>query len=113
MRSLFAAVVSAALCASASSALAYLSTDLRSHMLEPRWNAQGSAVCPESYDYVRNVRACRLRGEDSYARMLDGEPASVKPGWSRSGSAVCPANYDYRARPGRNSRTGLCHRRPD
>ena len=111
MKVLFAALASAVICASATSALAYLSTDVRPHIVKPKWNKQGSAVCPDLHDYVKKVGACRARGAGSYAGILDG--ASVKPTWTRGGSAVCPSNYDYRARSKRNIRTGLCHLRPN
>lgn len=49
----------------------------------PRWNRQGSAVCPDNYDFVRGW--CKPR--TGYR---------LPPRWNSAGSAVCPAGYDYR-----------------
>jgi hypothetical protein len=63
--------------------------------VRPHWNYEGSAVCPDGYDYLRSL--CRSR--DGFYR-IEGGPGSegVRPHWNRLGSAVCPEGYDYHAR---------------
>jgi hypothetical protein len=68
----------------------------------PRWNYQGSAVCPDGFDYYANRGLCISRGYGGgyygggggYGG--DGVPAR----WNRAGSAVCPQGYDYHAHSG-------------
>jgi len=70
-------------------------------VVRPRWNYQGSAVCPDGYDYVQPW--CRARGYygggDYYRRSNRGYGGEegVRPRWNRLGSAVCPEGYDYHA----------------
>ena len=67
--------------------------------VRPQWNYQGSAVCPEGYDYVQPW--CRARGYyggggyygRSYGGGYGGE--GIPPRWNHLGSAVCPDGYDY------------------
>lgn len=63
--------------------------------VRPQWNYQGSAVCPEGYDYLGGL--CRARG---YGGPRYGYGGGVEPRWNRRGSAVCPEGYDYHARSG-------------
>lgn len=70
----------------------------REGYVEPRWNSRGSAVCPESYDYVYGW--CRPREPYGYGRgyghgrgRAGGE--AIPPRWNSAGSAVCPNGYDY------------------
>jgi hypothetical protein len=71
--------------------------------VRPQWNSQGSAVCPDGYDYRGGL--CRARGGyeygggPGYRRGYDGG-GGVEPRWNRAGSAVCPEGYDYHARSG-------------
>jgi hypothetical protein len=77
-------------------------------LVRPQWNYQGSAVCPEGYDYFQGW--CRPRG--SYGPGYGGPryggrgPGdyyggdAVEPRWNRAGSAVCPQGYDYHAHSG-------------
>jgi hypothetical protein len=60
----------------------------------PRWNAAGSAVCPDGYDYYAGW--CRARGY-GYGRGYYGPSRreGVPPRWNALGSAVCPDGYDY------------------
>jgi hypothetical protein len=69
--------------------------------VRPRWNYEGSAVCPDGFDYVRGL--CRDRGGYYRLQADDGGPggAGIRPHWNRLGSAVCPEGYDYYARVGR------------
>jgi hypothetical protein len=62
--------------------------------VRPHWNYEGSAVCPDSYDYVRGL--CRMRG--GFYRLPPRDEDSVPAHWNRLGSAVCPEGYDYHAR---------------
>jgi hypothetical protein len=71
-------------------------------VVRPRWNYEGSAVCPDGYDYVQPW--CRARGGyggrgsyygRSYGGGYGGE--GIPPRWNRLGSAVCPQGYDYHA----------------
>jgi hypothetical protein len=62
--------------------------------VRPHWNYEGSAVCPDGYDYVRGL--CRSR--DGFYRLQPRDEDSVRPHWNRLGSAVCPEGYDYHAR---------------
>jgi hypothetical protein len=50
----------------------------------PSWNSQGSAVCPENYDYFIESGLCMPRVE-----------SRAPPSWNNQGSAVCPEFYDY------------------
>ena len=71
----------------------------------PRWNYQGSAVCPDGYDYYANQGLCISRGGYGYGRGYGGGYYRGGPGygggpgfpprWNRYGSAVCPTGYDY------------------
>ncbi|HEX2725230.1 MAG TPA: hypothetical protein VHN20_05375 [Beijerinckiaceae bacterium] len=67
--------------------------------VEPRWNYQGSAVCPERYDFDDGW--CKPRGAGYYGEG-GGSPA-LPPRWTPDGSAVCPSGYDYLS--------GACRRR--
>lgn len=72
----------------------------------PRWNYQGSAVCPSGFDYFAGEGLCMSRGGNGGGTRYgggyrggyggDGVPAR----WNRAGSAVCPQGYDYHARSG-------------
>src|SRR3954447_12095562 len=74
--------------------------------VRPQWNYQGSAVCPEGYDYIQGL--CRARGGygGGYGRPSYDGPRyrgggyggdGVEPRWNRRGSAVCPEGYDFHA----------------
>jgi hypothetical protein len=70
----------------------------------PGWNYQGSAVCPDGFDYYASEGLCIARG---YGRRGYGGPSygggygdGIEPRWNRRGSAVCPEGYDYHARSG-------------
>jgi hypothetical protein len=72
-------------------------------LVRPRWNYEGSAVCPDGYDYVQPW--CRARGyygggRGYYRRSYGGSYAGegIPPRWNSLGSAVCPQGYDYHAR---------------
>ena len=72
----------------------------------PRWNYQGSAVCPEGHDYYNGL--CHPRGYGYGRSRRYGEPyygggqyaGGVPPRWNHLGSAVCPNYYDYYAQVG-------------
>lgn len=68
--------------------------------VRPQWNYQGSAVCPDGYDYRGGL--CRARGYGGgYARYGGGYGGGgIPPRWNRAGSAVCPEGYDYHAHSG-------------
>lgn len=89
--------------------------------VRPQFNYQGSAVCPDGYDYAGGL--CRSRGyqgmgskfgggyggareyggggrEYGNQRYGGGGGGGVEPRWNRAGSAVCPQGYDYHARSG-------------
>jgi hypothetical protein len=70
--------------------------------VRPQWNYEGSAVCPDGYDYRGGL--CRARGGygyDSGPRYGGGDGGNgVEPRWNRRGSAVCPEGYDYHAYSG-------------
>jgi len=74
--------------------------------VRPQWNYQGSAVCPDGFDYAGGL--CRARGYGSRAEYRGGPGyggagyggGGVEPRWNRSGSAVCPEGYDFHARSG-------------
>jgi hypothetical protein len=79
--------------------------------VRPQWNYQGSAVCPNGYDYFANQGLCIARGGyggGPYGRPGYGGPRyeggyaddGIAPRWNRLGSAVCPNGYDYHARSG-------------
>jgi hypothetical protein len=74
----------------------------------PRWTYDGSAVCPNNYDYRGGM--CRERGRGygggygtyrghgyggGYAGGYGGGSESVPARWNRRGQAVCPDNFDY------------------
>jgi hypothetical protein len=42
------------------------------HAVRPRWNYQGSAVCPDGYDYYASQGACISRGGSDYGRGYGG-----------------------------------------
>jgi hypothetical protein len=66
--------------------------------VRPHWNALGSAVCPDNYDYYRGW--CRERdygGGPNDREDYGGPGGGVPPQWNSLGSAVCPSNYDYYA----------------
>jgi hypothetical protein len=77
-------------------------------LVRPQWNYQGSAVCPEGYDFIQGW--CRPRG-GGYGPRYGGPQYGgrgprgyggdgVEPRWNRAGSAVCPEGYDFHARSG-------------
>ena len=73
----------------------------------PQWNYQGSAVCPQNYDYYANQGLCISRGGYGYGRGYGGprygggyRGDGIPPRWNRLGSAVCPSGYDYYANVG-------------
>lgn len=82
--------------------------------IQPRWR-NGSAVCPEGYDYDRG--RCKPQGQ--YGRGRGGNYGDrggyygerrrardgVPPRFNRRGSAVCPEGYDY------YDNAGLCFSR--
>jgi hypothetical protein len=73
----------------------------------PRWNYQGSAVCPNGYDYYADQGLCISRGGYGYGRGYGGPGygggygghygggPGLRPQWNQYGSAVCPSGYDY------------------
>jgi hypothetical protein len=70
---------------------------LAQQAVRPQWNYQGSAVCPEGYDFIQGL--CRSRGGYGYGPQYGGG-GGVRPRWTRSGSAVCPEGYDFHAHSG-------------
>jgi hypothetical protein len=42
------------------------------HAVRPKWNYQGSAVCPNGYDYYAGRGACISRGGYGYGRGYRG-----------------------------------------
>jgi hypothetical protein len=64
--------------------------------VQPQWNRQGSAVCPNGYDFdagwckPREERQGRRGGYRGYGRS-----DAMQPRWNSRGSAVCPEGYDY------------------
>ena len=71
----------------------------------PRWNYQGSAVCPDGFDYFAGDGLCIFRGGYGGSRYSRGYEDGyggdgIPPRWNRAGSAVCPQAYDYHARSG-------------
>jgi hypothetical protein len=69
--------------------------------VRPQWNYEGSAVCPDGYDYYARSGLCRARGGYGYGpRYGGGYGGGIPPRWNRVGSAVCPQGYDYHAQVG-------------
>jgi hypothetical protein len=82
--------------------------------VRPQWNYQGSAVCPNGFDYYASEGLCIARGGygggGNFGRpAYNGRPQyggggyagnGVPPTWNRQGSAVCPEYYDYHAHSG-------------
>jgi len=69
--------------------------------VRPQWNYEGSAVCPDGYDYYARSGLCRSRGGYGYGpRYGGGYGGGIPPRWNRVGSAVCPQGYDYHAQVG-------------
>ena len=73
--------------------------------VRPQWNYQGSAVCPEGYDYYAGRGLCIARGGYGYGPRYGGDygggyGGGIPPRWNRAGSAVCPQGYDYHAHSG-------------
>ena len=74
----------------------------------PQWNYEGSAVCPDGYDYYANSGLCRARGGYGrrygggygYGPRYGGYGGGIPPRWNYQGSAVCPNGYDYHAQVG-------------
>src|SRR4051812_26330700 len=74
--------------------------------VRPQWNYQGSAVCPDGYDFYARNGLCIARGGygggprygSGYAGGGYGGGGGIEPRWNRAGSAVCPDGYDYHAR---------------
>jgi hypothetical protein len=69
-----------------------------------RFNYQGSAVCPENYDYVIQVNRCVSRAygggyyrQDHYRRGYGGygSRGGVPAQFDYTGSAICPQGYEY------------------
>lgn len=106
MRFAIVAMVSALVSVSAISAAS------AQQAVPPRWNWQGSAVCPDGFDYYASENLCIARGYGprgyggGYGGGYDrrgygyGYGQGVPPRWNRAGSAVCPQFYDYHARIG-------------
>lgn len=75
---------------------------LAQQAVRPRWNWQGSAVCPEGFDFYAGDGLCISRG-GGYGRRYGGGGGygqGVPPRWNRLGSAVCPEGYDFHAYAG-------------
>lgn len=77
---------------------------LAQQAVPPRWNWQGSAVCPNGFDYYAGEGLCISRGY-AYGRrgygggyFVGGQ--GIPPSWNRRGSAVCPDGYDFHAHVG-------------
>ena len=73
----------------------------------PRWNYEGSAVCPNGFDYYDGEGLCISRGGYGYGRRGHrggdyggGYHQGIPPRWNQLGSAVCPSGYDYHAEAG-------------
>lgn len=68
--------------------------------VRPQWNYQGSAVCPDGYDYRGGL--CRARGGYGEGPRYGGGYGGdgVEARWNRAGSAVCPQGYEYHAHSG-------------
>lgn len=69
----------------------------------PRWNYQGSAVCPNGFDFYAGNGLCIQRGYGPrrYGRHYGGGYGEgIPPRWNRLGSAVCPDGYDFHAHVG-------------
>jgi len=74
---------------------------LAQNAVRPQWNYQGSAVCPDGFDYYARQGLCISRGGYGGPRYGGGyADDGVPPRWSRRGSAVCPEGYDYHAHSG-------------
>ena len=91
-------IVASALFGGAVSALAQ-------EAVPPRWNYQGSAVCPSGFDYYAGEGLCISRGGYGEGARYGGgyrggSGNGVPARWNRAGSAVCPQGYDYHARSG-------------
>lgn len=76
---------------------------LAQQAVPPRWNWQGSAVCPNGFDYYASQGLCISRGRYGDGRGYRGSPygayrMGIPPRWNRAGSAVCPTGYDYHIR---------------
>jgi hypothetical protein len=85
----------------AGAALAWTVTASAQQAVRPQWNYQGSAVCPDGYDYFADRGLCMARGGYGYGpRYGGGYGGGVRPRWNYAGSAVCPEGYDYHARSG-------------
>ena len=69
-------------------------------VVRPQWNYEGSAVCPDGYDYYARSGACRARGGYGPRYGGGGYGGGIPPRWNRVGSAVCPQGYDYHAQVG-------------
>ena len=71
--------------------------------VRPQWNYQGSAVCPDGYDFYARNGLCMARGVYGGGPRYGGGYGGgegIEPRWNRAGSAVCPQGYDYHARSG-------------
>lgn len=73
--------------------------------VQPRWNYQGSAVCPNGFDFYAGEGLCIARGVYGGGPRYGGGYRGgggdgIQPRWNRAGSAVCPAGYDFHARSG-------------
>ena len=74
--------------------------------VRPQWNYQGSAVCPDGYDFYARTGLCMARGGygggPRYGGGYEGGGygGGIPPRWNRAGSAVCPEGYDFHARSG-------------
>ena len=94
--------------ASAAFASMWTVTASAQQAVPPQWNYQGSAVCPEGYDFYARNGLCIARGGygggprygGGYAGGGYGGGGGIEPRWNRAGSAVCPQGYDYHARSG-------------
>jgi hypothetical protein len=83
-------------------ACSWTATASAQQAVRPQWNYQGSAVCPNGYDYYAGRGLCMARGAfgGGYARYGGGYGGGVAPRWNRAGSAVCPEGFDYHAHSG-------------
>ena len=79
-------------------------TEATAQAVPPRWNYQGSAVCPEGFDFHAYQGLCIARGYGTrhYGGNYysDGPRNGIPPRWNRAGSAVCPQGFDFHARHG-------------
>lgn len=81
-------------------AIAFTTAASAQQAVPPRWNWQGSAVCPEGFDFYAGNGLCVQRGYSPRrygGHYGGGYGQGVPPRWNRVGSAVCPEFYDFHA----------------